>query len=123
MTTLEALYEALSCSPDDWQARQILADWFEEAGQQAHADSVRWMVRHRKRPYRSLSGTYHWFNADRVTTAGDPESNLPEAIYALMHGSEGLETIIRDYDSLREADEDFYAAWRLAGERGLDRDG
>jgi uncharacterized protein (TIGR02996 family) len=122
MTTLEALYETLSQSPDDWQTRSILADWFEESGQQACADSVRWMVAQRKRPYRSPSGAYHWFNARRVTMANDPESNLPETVYKLLHGSEGLQRVFRDYASLREAEEDFYAAWALALEGGWDRD-
>jgi hypothetical protein len=81
------------------------------------------MVKQRKRPYRSTSGTYSWFNSQRVKTPSDPESDLPEAVYVLMQGREGLHLIYRDYDSLREAEEDFYAAWSLAGERGLDHHG
>jgi hypothetical protein len=35
-----------------------------------------------------------------------------------MQGREGLERTFRDYDDLRSADEDFYAAWREARRDG-----
>jgi hypothetical protein len=123
MTTLQTLYAALHESPDDWQSRAILGDWFEEAGQQNFADCVRWMIDKRKRPYRSTTGTYHWFNAERVTTASDPESDIPEAVYKLLQGREGLETIFRDYKDLPGAEEDFYIAWQRARDRGWKSDG
>jgi hypothetical protein len=122
MTTPDSLYEGLTRAPNDWQLRAVLADWYEEAGQQHVADCLRWMVEHRKRPYRSTSGTYHWFNADRVTLASDPESDIPEAVYLQMQGGEGLETIFRDYGDLRSADEDFYRAWHQARQQGWSSD-
>jgi hypothetical protein len=123
MTTLDILYQGLDQAPNDWPARAVLADWFEEAGQQAIADCLRWMVAHRKRPYHSTGRGYHWFNAERVTTPNDPESDIPEAIYQHMQGEEGLETIFRDYESLRQAEEDFYAAWQQALTGGWNPDG
>jgi uncharacterized protein (TIGR02996 family) len=122
MTTLDQLYASLDQSPDDWEVRSVLGDWLEEAGRQADADAVRWMVERRKRPYRSTTGAYHWFNAARVTTASDPESDVPEVVYQGMQGAEGLESVFRDYDNLRQADEDFYAAWRKAREQGWEHD-
>jgi hypothetical protein len=118
MTTLDTLYEGLARSADDWELRAVLADWFEEAGRQDVADCLRWMVKHRKRPYRSTSGAYHWFNVERVTTASDPASDIPAVVYRLMRGEEGLEMVFRDYDTLKLADEDFYAAWREAQRQG-----
>ena len=118
MTTLDTLYEGLTQTPDDWQLRNVLADWYEEAGQQDVADCLRWMVQTHKRPYRSTSGAYHWFHAERVTTASDPESDLPESVYRNMSGPEGLERVFRNYDSLKAADEDFYGAWREARRSG-----
>ena len=50
MTTLQTLYEGLHLSPDDWQARAVLADWFEETGQQACCPTAcGWMIKQRKR--------------------------------------------------------------------------
>jgi uncharacterized protein (TIGR02996 family) len=118
MSTLESLYESLVQSQNDWQARSVLADWFEESGQQHAADAIRWMIRASKRPYRASNGTYHWFNAGRATNDADPESDLPEAVYVQMTAKEGLAMSFRDYDTLRAADEDFYLAWRAARDKG-----
>lgn len=118
MSTPDSLYELLSRSPDDWEARAVLADWFEEAGRQPESDSLRWMIRTRKRPYRSLTGTWHWFNDELSSTGTDPESDIPEAIYRRMSGREGLDSVFRDYGDLRQAEEDFYAGWERARQAG-----
>lgn len=120
MTVLDQLYKALSEAPDDWATRSILADWFEDAGQPHTAQSVRWMVDHHKRPYKSMRETFHWFNAERVTTDTDPASDIPEAVYLHLRGKEGIRMVFRDYANLREADEDFQSAWRLARDGGWD---
>jgi uncharacterized protein (TIGR02996 family) len=122
MSTLESLYESLAQSLNDWQARSVLADWFEEHNQQHAADAIRWMVRRGKRPYRGSNGTYHWFNASRASNDADPESDLPEPLYLQLSGKEGLPRGFRDYDSLRAADEDFYLAWHAAREKGWSDD-
>jgi hypothetical protein len=122
MTTPDTLYESLALTPNDWDTRAILADWYEESGQQFAADSIHWMIARQKRPYKSTAGTFHWFNAERVTTAADPESDIPEAVYKQMKGKEGLEMVFRDYESIRAADEDFHSAWHKACEEGWDSD-
>jgi hypothetical protein len=118
MTTPDALYESLVHAQNDWQARSVLADWYEEAGQQHVADAIRWMVLAKKRPYRASDGRYHWFNAGRLTNDTDPESDLPEPVYLALKGTEGLKMNFRNYDSLRAADEDFHQAWQAAREEG-----
>jgi uncharacterized protein (TIGR02996 family) len=119
MTEPDALYETLSRTPNDWATRAVLADWYEEQGQQPAADCLRWMVRRRKRPYRS-GATFHWFNADCVNTGTDPESDVPGVLYRALRGREGFEKLFRDYDSLRGAEEDFHAAWARARDGGWD---
>lgn len=118
MTTADRLYLALSDQPNDWATRAVLADWFEDAGQLAVAACMRWMVRQHKRPYPSTRGTSHWFNAPRVTTDNDPESDLPEAVYNELREPAGLDDIFRSYPTLRAADEDLYAAWARACAKG-----
>jgi uncharacterized protein (TIGR02996 family) len=122
MTTLDQLYRSLTTQPDDWATRGILADWYEEAGQHGAAACLRWMIQRRKRPYSSTRGTFHWFNAPRVTTDNDPESDIPEPVYELLGETAGLENVFRTYSTLRAADEDFYAAWRQAREKGWSDD-
>jgi hypothetical protein len=118
MTSPDTLYATLGKDPNDWPTRSVLADCHEEAGRQQAAECVRWMVLARKRPYRAQAGTYHWFNAAEVTTGTDPESDLPAALYSALRGREGYKGLFRDYPTLREADEDLYAAWDAARSRG-----
>jgi uncharacterized protein (TIGR02996 family) len=118
VSTLEAMFLALAQSPDDWLLRAALADWFEEAGRQPVADCVRWMVRHRKRPYRSRDGHFHWFDAPRTPTLIDPESDIPEEVYRYLTGVAETYVPYRTYESLRAAEEDFHAAWLRARSRG-----
>ncbi len=120
MTTPDDLYEGLIRSPDDWHLRSVLADWYEDAGQQDVADCLRWMAQHRKRPFPSTEGSYHWFDAARDRTVMDPESTIPEPLYRRLRGKERDNKGFRDYGDLRSADEDFYRAWREARRRGWD---
>jgi uncharacterized protein (TIGR02996 family) len=122
MTTLDQLYQHLAGDPNDWATRGVLADWYEEAGQPAAAACLRWMIRRRKRPYPSDSGTFHWFNAPRTTVAKDPESDIPEPVYQMLAQTAGLEDVFRTYNTLRAAEEDFHAAWRQAREKGWSDD-
>jgi hypothetical protein len=114
MTSRDALYLALAQTPDDWLLRAVLADSFEESGQQVVADCVRWMIQHHKRPYRSPDGYFHWFDAHRIRNRVDPESDIPEEIYRHLTGSIGTWAIYRTYDNLRAAEEDFHVAWQHA---------
>ena len=123
MATLESLYEQLTDKPEDWALRNVLADWYEEQGQQAAADSLRWTVRRRKRPYHGSSSIFTWFNADAIGPGlGDPESDLPGALYKHLQG--GTESAHhKSYKSLRAAEEAFQAAWSSARGGGWDPKG
>lgn len=119
MSTREHLYAGLDGDPNDWTTRGILADLFEDEGEQDRADCLRWTIRHRKRPDRSDNGTYHWFNEETVNVDQDPESDIPAAIYTRMRAAEGLDKIYRNYKSLPAADEDFFQGWLAARNLGL----
>src|SRR5262245_5364404 len=112
MTAVDALYLALTLSPDDWLLRSVLADSLEEAGLLPVAECVRWMVRHRKRPYRASDGDYLWFDAHSIRSRVDPESDVPVEVYRHLTGEVGPWPIHRTYASLRAAEEDFHAAWQ-----------
>jgi uncharacterized protein (TIGR02996 family) len=114
---LESFYEELSRNPGDWGVRSVMADWCEEHDRTLHAECLRWMVRHRKRPLHSLLGTFTWFNADTILgDLGDPESDVPGVIYRYLKGRVTVNH--RVYETLREAEEDFLAAWALARQQG-----
>ena len=58
------------------------------------------------------------YDSSTSGAARDLKIYIPDAVYGLLQGREGLEWIFRDYDNLREAEEDFYTAWRKALARG-----
>ena len=117
MDTLALLYESLTLAPDDWQARSVLADWYEEAGDQASADAIRWMVRARKRPYGNRAACF-WFLASAGAVNTDPESDLPEPVFARLSGEALVPEAARRYGTRRAAEEDCHRAWRAAREGG-----
>jgi len=119
MNPRDDIYAALSGDPNDWTTRSILADLFEEAGEQDRADCMRWTIAQRKRPSRSTDGQFHWFNQKTVNVKMDPESDIPDAIYTRMKAKEGLKLIFRDYKTLADADEDFFTGWLAARDEGL----
>lgn len=124
MTThpdLEALFAALESGPEDWPLYLVLADLYEECGDTDAAACLRWQAKERKRPYRwrmEESIGWTWFDASRVATDHDPESNLPHGLHALLRGGNyaaaGRE---REFDSLRAAQDALIAAWKLWEDR------
>jgi uncharacterized protein (TIGR02996 family) len=114
---LESFYEDLSRNPGDWGVRSVMADWCEEHDRTLQAECLRWMLLHRKRPHQGVSGTCSWFNADTIPQGcGDPESDIPGAIYRHLKGQ--VTCNHRTYDSVRAAEDDFLAAWALARQEG-----
>ena len=115
--------EGLARAPDDWQLRGVFADWCEENDWPGLAACLRWMARRRKRPYRGTAERATWFNADTISSGlGDPESDIPGAVYALLEGGEVVANHTA-YPSLRQAEEAFYYAWQKARAGGWDPDG
>lgn len=54
-TDLEALHLALDKQPADWDTRLVLADLYEETGQEDRAIFQRWLVKHKKRPWLAIN--------------------------------------------------------------------
>ena len=50
MKDLEAINQYLDQHPDDWDARLLLSDLYEDMGDMDRAQMQRWLVRHHKRP-------------------------------------------------------------------------
>src|SRR5437660_18129 len=91
MTTLETLYESLVQSQNDWQVRSVLADWFEEAGEQGAAACRRWVARNRRRPgfhpRPSEYGPFIWVLQADQPIIEDPPAHLPEALWQPLTGN------------------------------------
>jgi len=116
---LEPYYQDLARAPEDWALRSVFADWCEDNGQPDLAECLRWMVENHKRPHCGSDQSFTWFNADALKAKenlGDPESDIPERVYQLLQG--GREAARhKTYESLREAEEAFHAAWKQARKR------
>jgi uncharacterized protein (TIGR02996 family) len=115
---LDAFFKELAGNPNDWQVRGVFADWCEDNGRVELAECLRWMVRHKKRPYTGLGKSYTWFNADMVKPGlGDPESDIPGVLFDCLTGGHQA-CSHRAFPSLREAEEAFHAAWAQARTKG-----
>jgi hypothetical protein len=123
MPMLETFFADLEKNPEDWKVRGVLADWYEDSGRADLAGCLRWMVNHKKRPYHGSSKVFTWFNADTVEPGlGDPESDIPGAVYQLLSGGEESANH-KAFPNLRAAEEAFQAAWSAARQQGWKADG
>jgi hypothetical protein len=96
MTTtdhIEGLRTALATSPEDWDARRILADALDEAGRHDEAAGQRWQAEHQRRPREIIQGNctrkeYLWYEPPPADTERpkDPESDLPMEIFDWLEG-------------------------------------
>jgi hypothetical protein len=118
MSILDQFLEDLQKAPEDWSLRGVIADWGEDNNRPELAGCLRWMIRKRKRPYHGASGAATWFNAETVAQdLGDPESDIPAAIFNLLEGGEEVANH-KSFPSLRAAEEALQAAWKKACDAG-----
>ena len=66
----EAMNVALDLDPSDQDTRRVLADWYEEDGDAAMADGLRWMAENGRYAVR-LYGEWSWWS---FRAAGHPAS-------------------------------------------------
>jgi hypothetical protein len=107
MTEAEKLLELVCQDQLNWELRLILADAYEETGQQSNADCQRWMVKNQKHPSYET-----WFNEDTVITRYQPQSNLPDRIFKLLHGKDVRWW--KEFDSPRQAEEEIMRIFPIA---------
>ena len=118
MSTREQLLEDLCREPEDWKLRGVLADWYDDNDQADPAACLRWMIRHKKRPYHGARQGATWFNANTVAPGlGDPESDIPEELFRLLEGGKEVANH-KSFPSLREAEEALLSAWAQAQQTG-----
>lgn len=118
MSERDELLEDVCAQPDEWKLRGVLADWCEDDGRPEEAACLRWMVKHRKRPYYGSSPAATWFDASKVAKGlGDPESDVPAKLYAKLEGGKKVANH-RTYETRKEAEEAFLAAFLAAKKAG-----
>ncbi len=90
---IKLLLREIADHPEDWDRYLILADAFEETGDERRARGCRWAHTWKKRPYTlGLNTKYYWYDSDEAATDNlvDPESDLPSDIFRELAGKEDL---------------------------------
>ncbi len=83
MEEITKLLKAVAEHPEDWVRYSILADAFEEMGDEKRAKGCRWAHVWKKRPFTASSRGFHWYDNEEtpVNDPIDPASDLPSDIY------------------------------------------
>jgi hypothetical protein len=114
---LDYVLSSLDLTPEDYDLRNVLADYAEDNGEGSLAKALRFEAKYRKRPYIGDSGA-SWFNADTISSGiGDPESDIPGPVYEALEGGTKVANH-KKYKSKKEAEEAFLLAFAK-----LDREG
>jgi len=123
MSMLNQFLKDLGQAPDDWKLRSIVADWCEDNQETQRAECLRWMIKHKKRPYPSSAGKATWFNADKISPGlGDPESDIPEGLFKHLDGGNQAANH-RTYGNFPESEEAIQQAWVKARAGGWSPNG
>lgn len=117
MTTATDFETQLDDNPTDWTLRSIYADWLEEHGN-PRAESMRWMVANKKKPWRFLSHSnvqiWDWWVSDEM----EPEKcDLIDSVFTELEGQppEHYERTCRTYSTRTAAELDLHNALVKAG--------
>ena len=83
MEGIDSLWEGIVKNPEDWDRYPILADAYEEMGDEQRAKGCRWCHKWKKRPYTNRPESFQWYDIEEapVTDPIDPESDLPHDIF------------------------------------------
>jgi hypothetical protein len=114
--TRQALLDAFADDPFGDIHGPALADSYEEAGEDDMAAAVRWMVRHRKSPYR-CQRTFDWWDHGRGLTPPSergPE-DLPTFVFGRLAGGSLWNRWCREYLTLSDAISDLAQALAQIG--------
>jgi hypothetical protein len=119
MTHSEKLLLVVCQNPEDWHLRLILADAYEEENNTMYAECQRWLARHHKRALNCYAQkeAVAWFDAGRVSTQTDPESNLPEILFSLLAENKRKSHLLR-FESRQESEKVVMRAFPVAITRG-----
>ncbi len=110
---LEKLYE----NTLDTIQRMVVADWYEENGQQEYADCHRWIARHKRHPFQKLitNNRYWWF----INDAEKAPNLLPNRLLTRLKKIQSINYLYSEnYESIREEEEDLLYAWTKAAKQG-----
>lgn len=108
----DKLLDAICANLEDWPRYLILADWYEENGQQGAALACRWLGKTGHRPFNLSGSTYQWYDTERAEVNGyDPESDIPHEIYSRLSGVGYDGGRFMEYRTAKKAVEDFIISW------------
>lgn len=116
-----AFYAQITYNKCDWTAYLMYADVLEECGLVLESRALHWQVKHKKRPLESLLSkagrlveVQNWYNYNVFLGKSDPESDLPEEIFERLHGARVPHSAKVAFETVREAEESFIAAFKSA---------
>ena len=112
-SSIDALHGLLDEQPADADARWVLADAVEEAGDPHGAEALRWLAETGRRPHRIIN--WWWSSPDNRSEAGKhPYCFLPELLLRGLDGAHFTDappSEARGFPSRRSAEEAVMAAW------------
>lgn len=137
---IDGRYQANQDDPETWDLRLIMADLYEQRGDDQMALAIRWQVKRKKRPYLGgLDNLYCWFDESQVrwetystisSNAGclvaeskplrrrwDPRSDLPYRLWRWLEAAclplPGYDAVGKNWYTRRQAEEALWAAWKI----------
>jgi len=120
---IERLHRALDKRPHEQMLRLLLADAYEEAGDESAAECLRWMAKKDRHPLELKgvwpSGNWQWWNPEQYNLAEPQYNHLPPSLwYQLQNAGDESIDLAKRYRTRREAEEALFATWKVARAKG-----
>lgn len=106
--TIKALLDSLAQNNKDWDTRLVLADLYEEIGENVLAYGQRWQANKKRRPYYSIStNRWMWWSCN-----DEIPSSIPPELFPLLKRGKVLNVCLlkRVYTTVEEAERDLAEA-------------
>ncbi len=117
---LDPLLRAIYESPEDWDRRLVLADYYEESGDLDRSEFWRWTAKEKSRPYPSSvqPNKFFWYRWNGIDSKFC--SDVRENVFDLMPNPKYSQTYSEVqifFQSQEEAYEALFLAWKQGKEK------
>jgi len=113
--TIECLWNAFNDAPDELFRLGIIADAYDDIGDEDAANCLRWAWREGKKPTDEYTGCYEWFSVKGYTCPSEDHANLGIEFLSISYQTDFLSEYCNGHESPSLAYQFLIRMWKAIG--------